>query len=246
MHVQPGQQTPPPKSPPKTGADARQCHPRPEPSSEALLEEKHRHVAHEVHTGVDLARLAKEAPEIAEKLAHVIARSPRLEAATVEAIAELGQKAPTLTHKLLDTMLQHPAVGKQIAKAAPRVAKLYAEVVAKLAKEFPRLSPKLLARIAENSVMRGIGKAIPVLGVGIALWGSYDTAKAFLDPKTSDKTRALYASANAADWGAALGGIFAATGVGEAAAIAAAVGSIYLYAKAEASKELDHQAAGQH
>lgn len=231
-------ETTPPAPRPRPSAEARDGHP--EPPREPLLEEHDRHAAHQVHTGVDVARLTREAPEVAEKLLQVIARNPRLEADAAEALVKLAERAPGLVGKLLDAALAHPVLGERLLAAAPRIGKVYAEVLGKLATEFPAVSERVLARIAENSVLRGIGKAIPVLGVGIAAWGTWDTAQAVIDPATSARTKALYVVANAADWGAAIGGIFAATGVGEVAAISAAVGSIYLYAKAEASKEADH------
>ena len=162
----------------------------------------------------------------------------------MRALVEIGKDAPDLGRRLMTLTTEHPQVGGPLVKALPRIQAALSGVTGSLASEFPGLSRATLGRIAEHSVTRGIGKAIPVAGVAIAAWGTFDTGKAFLDPRLTDETRARYATANCMDWGAAVAGLLAETGVGEVAAITAAVASISLYARAEASKERDLAAGG--
>lgn len=214
---------------------------------DTIFNEHNRHAAHNTHTAVDLAKFAKEAPHLAKHIAQIIAKNPGLDSRIINAMIDVGRYAPDLADTLLTQMTGHPTMTRPLLEAMPRIAKTFEGVLSSLKSQFPRLSEKSLARIAESSVGRGIAKAIPVVGVGIAVWGTYDTATAFLDPRLSKETKAYYAMASTADWGAAVGGLLAETGVGEAAAIAAAVASIGLFAKAEASKENDlHGGEGGH
>lgn len=214
---------------------------------DSIFNEHNRHTAHNTHTAIDLAKLAKEAPHIAHEVAEILARNPKLDSRIINAMIELGRYAPDLAGNLLKKINAHPTLCKPLLEAMPKIAKTYQGVLTGLKSQFPRLSEVTLARIAESSVGRGVAKAIPVVGVGIAVWGTYDTATAFLDPRLSKETKAYYALASTADWGAAIGGLLAETGVGEVAAIAAAVASIGLFAKAEASKENDlHGQEGGH
>lgn len=211
------------------------------PGSEhdSVFNEHNRHAAHNTHTAVDLAKFAKESPHLAKEIAEILIHNPRIDSRIVNAMIDLGRSAPELADTLLTAITGHPTMTRPLLEAMPRIAKTFNGVLAGLKTQFPRLSEKSLARIAESSVGRGVAKAIPLVGVGIALWGTYDTATAFLDPRLSRETKAYYAMASTADWGAAVGGIFAETGIGEAAAVGAAVASIGLFAKAEASKEND-------
>lgn len=238
------------KVPPKKVGEGDTHQTGPEPKTEhaeesghvqgdTLFNEHNRHTAHNTHTAIDMAKLAKEAPHIAREIGEILAHNPNLDTRIVNAMIDLVRWAPDLAHSLLKQAAAHPTLGKPLLLAMPKIAKTYEGVLAGLKTQFPRLSEKTLAHIAESSVGRGVAKAIPVLGVGIAAWGTYDTAKAFLDPRLSKETKAYYAMASTADWGAAIGGLLAETGVGEAAAVGAAVASIGLFAKAEASKEND-------
>lgn len=214
---------------------------------DSIFSEHNRHTAHNSHTGIELAKLAKEAPHIAAEIAEVLAHNPRLDSRIVNAMIDMGRYAPDLAGTLLKKINAHPTLCKPLLEAMPKIAQTYKGVLTSLKTQFPRLSEVTLARIAESSVGRGVAKAIPVVGVGIAVWGTYDTATAFLDPRLSKETKAYYALASTADWGAAIGGLLAETGVGEVAAVAAAVASIGLFAKAEARKENDlHGEGGGH
>lgn len=207
-----------------------------------LWSEHNRHASHHHHACADLAKLSKESPHLAESLMHLIAQNPRLRGRSLKAMVSLALAAPALANQMFTAIMEHPSLGKPLIAAMPKIAEVHARVLAALMREFPQLSERSLARIAESSLCRGLGQIIPGVGVGIAAWGAWDTAKALADPALSAQTKTLYAVANSMDWGAALGGLVAATGVGEAAALAASASSLFLYARAEASKEIDRGA----
>ncbi|HEY9855459.1 MAG TPA: hypothetical protein V6D05_06970 [Stenomitos sp.] len=237
------------KVPPKKLGEGEQKGPEPQAEQQeevghgaegdSFFNEHNRHTAHNTHTAVDMAKLAKEAPHIAAEIGEIMAHNPSLDTRIVNAMVDMARYAPDLAHSLLKQAAAHPKLGKPLLQAMPKIAKTYEGVLAGLKSQFPRLSEKTLAHIAESSVGRGVAKAIPVVGVGIAAWGTVDTVGALVDPRLSKETKAYYAMASSADWGAAVGGLFAETGIGEAGAVAAAVASIGLFAKAEASKEND-------
>lgn len=212
--------------------DAHSCHQGP-------WTEHNRHASHQGHACADLARLSKESPHLAKQLSILIAQNPKMDARALEAMASLALKAPALANQMFTAIMEHPSLGKPLITAMPLVLEMHARVFAALRCEFPQLPERVLARIAESSLGRGLGQIMPGVGVGIAAWGAWDTAMALSDPALSAQTKALYAVANGMDWGAALGGLVAATGVGETAALAASASSLFLYARAEASKESD-------
>jgi|GEM_PF-1307074 hypothetical protein len=216
------------------------------PDGKKKQDEGHK-VAHDAKTTVDVAHLATESPKLAAEVMDFIAKNPRLDASILKALVDLAQKAPDAAESLMKVAEKHPRLARPLVKALPKLAHVYDGVYANLKKQYPQLSDKVLARISEDSLKRGIMKAVPVLGIGIASWGTVDTIKAALDPRVSDKTKGLFAAANTADWGSAISGLFCETGIGEAASVATAVASIGLYAKAEASKEVDlHHAEAAH
>lgn len=204
-----------------------------------LSEEKKRHLAHQAHTGLDLARLGERAPHLAAEIGAILSKNPHLNPSTRQAMVKLADQAPDLAETVFSTIEHHPTLSRPMLNAVPKLVQVHGQVLTSLKKSYPQLSDRALSKITQESIARGIGKALPVVGVGLAAWGTLDTLKAAIDPRLSSTTKGLYAAANSADWGAAMGGVFAESGIGEVAAISAAIASIGLYAKAEASKEVD-------
>lgn len=204
-----------------------------------LSEEKKRHLAHQAHTGLDLARLGERAPHLAAEIAAILSKNPHLNPTSKQAMLKLADQAPDLAETVFTSIEHHPSLSRPMLNAVPKLVQVNGQVLTSLKKSYPQLSEQALSKITQKSIARGLGKVLPIVGVGLAAWGTMDTLKAAIDPRLSSTTKGLYAAANSADWGAAMGGVFAESGIGEVAAIGAAIASIGLYAKAEASKEVD-------
>ncbi|MEB3204342.1 MAG: hypothetical protein VKP57_06540 [Candidatus Sericytochromatia bacterium] len=208
-----------------------------------LLSEENRHAVHEAHLKTDAARviaeLQREAPHAAKALLQVIEANPSLEASIIKSAVDLAKMAPDLATTLFKAITSNRLVGKVLLPRLAQIGQVFEKALAKTLANHPELGAKAAARIVGESLGRGIAKALPVVGVGLAVWGSKDAVEATLDPRVSRSTAGKYWKANALDWGSAIGGLLAETGIGEVAAIAAAVGSVFAYADAEASKMKD-------
>jgi len=211
--------------------------------TDRLLSEENRHSVHDAHLKTDVARvlaeLEREAPHAAKALLQVIEANPGLEASIIKSAIDLAKMAPDLATKLFKAVTANRLVGKVLLPRLGQIGQVFEKALAKTLANHPELGAKAAARIVGESLSRGIAKALPIVGVGLAVWGSKDAVEATLDPRVSSKTAGKYWKANALDWGSAIGGLLAETGIGEVAAIAAAVGAVFAYADAEASKMKD-------
>jgi hypothetical protein len=208
-----------------------------------LLSEENRHAVHEAHLKTDAARviaeLQRETPHAAKALLQVIEANPSLETSIIKSAVDLAKMAPDLATTLFKAISSNRLVGKILLPRIGQIGQVFEKALAKTMANHPELGAKTAARIVGESLGRGIAKALPVVGVGLAVWGSKDALEATLDPRVSRSTAGKYWKANALDWGSAIVGLLAETGIGEVAAIAAAVGSVFAYADAEASKMKD-------
>lgn len=239
----------PAAKPPDTRAEIEAVLARARPADQAkpatgkLLTEENRHAAHSAHLKADVAKalveLEREAPHAARALVRVIEANPGLEASIIKSAIDLARMAPDLSAKLFKTITANKLVGKVLLPRLGEIGAVFDKALARTLARHPELGTKAAARIVGESLGRGLAKALPVVGVGLAVWGSKDAVEATLDPKVSRETAGKYWKANALDWGSAIGGLLAETGVGEVAAIAAAVASVFAYADAEASKMKD-------
>jgi len=196
---------------------------------------------HGAHLKADVAKLAHSAPELAADLAKLAQKVPALSGETLSRLVELGEHSPTVTKALLRAIEHSPQLINSIAEAVPTITRALEKIGTTLAKEFPHLPKSTLLAAAEKSVLKHMGSVLPLAGLGIAAYGSYETAKALVDPNKSSQTKKAFLMANAVDWGAAIAGTgaIASGGLTEALSIGAAAVSMGLYARAELLSERD-------
>ncbi len=212
-------------------------------------EEDHsHHTAHSGHTAADGVKVAKaigrEAAEILESLVVIVGKS-NAERSMLRDVSSLLAQVPAPVRNAVMDMLKNPVFRDVLLPGLHKIAKAAESAVGEIARLFPRLAKSRVTAIVMEQSGKALGRALPLVGAGIAAWGTVKTLDVMHDSRVTSGTKALYAGASALDWGAAAGGVLAETGVGEVAAIAAAAASIVVWSKAEASREMDLETYGE-
>lgn len=219
------------------------------PDGDEAAHEGHAH--HSIHTGHVAAdglkaasTLGREAAEILEHLVVIVGKSNTEKAMLREVAALLAEVPAPIRARALD-LLRNPLVREVLLPGLHTIARSARSAVDEIARLFPRLARSRVTAIVMEQAGKALGRALPLVGAGIAGWGTTRALDAAHDPRLSAGTKLQFALANALDWGAAAGGVLAETGVGELAALGAAGASILVWSKAEASREMDLQTHGE-